>query len=220
MISLLFREYFFFRQRLPLFLYIFYIHFRSLENPIIDKIIYYFQAIIAAMFAYTFMGFLLKIPFRELIPFGWTYYGIVHWLGFFMIYYQIGTRKNMTNLKAFTLASLAMVGGGWLYEIPYFHPEPMFITRYSIFYLNGQIVCLILLAYEFRRMKLKPNKKIYGALILFLIFSGMLAYARYEWTQINVWLINNLWIYRIPASLLLISLLNGIQKREGDERYD
>lgn len=220
MISLLFKEYFFFRQRLPIFLYIFYIHFRSLENPIIDKIIYYFQAIIAAMFAYTFMGFVLKIPFRVMIPFSWTYYGIVHWLGFFLIYYQIGTRKNMTNLKAFTLAFLAMVGGGWLYEISYFHPEAMFITRFSIFYLNGQIVYLLLLGYEFIRMGLKPNKKIYVMLILFLIFSWMLAVYRFGGTPLTLFLSNNIWLFRIPASLFLISLLDGIKKREGDERYD
>lgn len=186
----------------------------------IDKIIYYFQAIIAAMFAYTFLGFVYKIPFRVMIPFSWTYYGIVHWCGFFFIYYQIGIRKNMTNLKSFTLASLATVGGGWLYEIPYFHPKAMFITPFSIFYLNGQIVFLLLLIYEFRRMKLKPNRKIYGALILFLIFSGMLSYARFEFTTFNIFLVKNIWLYRIPASLLLISLLNGIKKRERDERYD
>lgn len=220
MINLLFNEYFFFRQRLPLFLYIFYIHFRNLENPIIDKVIYYFQAIIGAMFAYTFLGLIFEVPFNRMIPFSWTYYGIVHWCLFFVIYYQIGTRKNMTNLKSFTLATLATVGGGWLYEIAYFHPESMFITRYSIFYLNGQIVCLLLLAYELRRMRFKPNKKILATLFLFLIFSGMLSFNRFEFTPFNIFLVNNLGLYRIPASLLLISLLSGIQKREGEERYD
>ena len=214
MLGLIFKEYFFFRQRIPIFLYVFFIHFRSLENPIIDKVIYYIQAIIAVVFAYTFMGFILKIPFRQVIPFRWTYYGIVHWCMFFLVYYQIGTRKNMTKLKSFTLASLATVGCGWLYEVCYFHPESMFVSRYSIFYLSGQIVCLLLLLYELRRMKLKPNKKIWATLFLFLIFSGLLVYARSEMMPLTMFFRKNLWMYRTPASLLLIALLGGISKRD------
>ena len=179
MLSLVFKEYFFLRQRIPIFLYVFYIHFRDLDNPIIDRIITTLLTFMGLISVYTFSGFILKIPFTDMSPFNWTYYGLIHWCIFFLFFFQLAIRRDMSDLKAFTLATLATVGGGWLYEVPFFYPESMFITRFSIFYLNTQIVCLLCLIYQIRRMGLKPNKIILTMVMVYLVFSGVLFFMRY-----------------------------------------
>lgn len=213
MLSLIFKEYFFLRQRIPVFLYVFYIHFRDLDNPIIDRVITTLLTFMGLISVVMFSGFILKMPFKDMIPLTWTYYGIIHWCIFFLFFFQLAIRRNMSNLKAFTLATMATVGGGWLYEVPFFYPESMFISRFSIFYLNTQIVCLIFLLYEFMKMGFRPNKKILTMLMVFLAFSCLLFFKRHEINWFNLWMVKNVWAFRIPASLLLISLLSGIRKQ-------
>jgi len=220
MISLLFMEYFFLRQRIPLFLYVFYIHYRELENPIIDQIMNTLLTFIVLISAYTFLGFIFQIPFRNLIPFNWSYYGLIHWCIFFFFFYLLSIRKYMSPLKSFTLATLATVGGGWLYEIPIFYPESMFIGPLSIFYVNGQILYLLFLGYELMRMNFKPNKIIILMMLIFLAFSTALFVDKYAfWDMVRGILGKNLldkmiWVYRIPASLLLLSLLSGLKNQK------
>jgi len=216
MLSIIFREYFFLRQRIPIFLYVFYIHFRDLDNPLIDRIIITLLTFMGLISAYTFSAFILKIPFSDMIPFTWTYYGLIHWCIFFFFFFHIANRKGMNSLKSFTLATLATVGGGWLYEVPFFYPESMFISRLSIFYINTQIVCLLCLLYEFMKMKFRPNKIILTMLMIFLAFSSFLFFRKVDPISeniINSFLINNIWFYRTPASLLLISLLSGVKNQ-------
>ena len=218
MLSIIFREYFFLRQRLPIFLYVFFIHFRDLDRPIIDRIITTLLTFMGLMSIFTFSGFILKIPFSDMIPFTWTYYGLIHWCIFFIFFYQLAIRRGMSGLKAFTLATLATVGGGWLYEVPFFYPESMFITRFSIFYLNTQIVCLLCLIYEIRRMGFRSNRLIVMMGLIFLVFSGILSSLRVvphiADTALNYLLKANIWFYRVPASLFLLSLLSGVEKGE------
>jgi len=212
MIALLFDQYFYLRQRLPFILYVYYLHYNDIDNPTIDKIVNLGLSFIGAITIYTFMGLLFKIPFIYLIPFHWCYHGLLTWCIFFFLYYHLAIRKNMSTLKSFTLATLATVGGGWLYEVSFFYPITMFLTRSSIFYLNGQIICLLLLAHELKKMNFKSNKTIYLAMTLLITFSTMLFCSRsrlfIDWS----WLLDYLWFYRVPTSLFLLSLLSGIKK--------
>jgi len=212
-----FGDYFVLRQRLPFLVYFIYMKYGDLENPIIDQIINVLSTFTFLISLYTFLSFAFKIPFSGLMPFNWTYYGLIHWCVFFFIFYHIATRKNMSLLKSFTLATLATVGCGWLYEVPFFYPASMFISRMALFYINGQIVYLILLGYELRRMDFKPNKLIWSTLILFLAFSTILFVNRIGfWISLRNILgsdIDLMWVYRTPASLFLLSLLSGIRKQ-------
>jgi len=216
-IETFFGDYFILRQRIPFFIYYIYIKYGELENPIIDRIIITLLTFTGLISTYTLFGFIFKIPFSDIIPFNWTYYGLIHWCIFFFFFFQIANRRGMNRLKSFTLATLATVGGGWLYEVPYFHPGSMFISIYALFYINGQIIYLLLLGYELRKMNFKPNKLIWSMLILFLAFSTALFIDRVGFWHM-VWDIlgsrlNLMWVYRTPASLFLLSLLSGIRKK-------
>lgn len=216
-IETFFGDYFILRQRIPFFVYYIYMKYGELENPIIDRIITTLLAFSGLISIYTFLGFIFKMPFSGIIPFTWTYYGLIHWCIFFFFFFFIANRRGMNRLKSFTLAILATVGCGWLYEVPYFHPGSMFISVYALFYVNGQIVYLILLGYELMKMGFKPNRLIWSMLILYLVFSICLFLDSVRfWTTIRYFLgseLDLMWVYRTPASLFLLSLLSGIKKQ-------
>jgi len=134
-----------------------------------------------------------------------------------LIYYYIVNKKMKNNLTAFTFAVLAATGGGWLYEISFFHPLKMVMSNNTIFLINGQILCLILLAYELKKMQFKPNLIILENFIIFVVFSILLfsEYDRVAYTFRlafdNPFLFR--WFCRIPTCLFLISLLGGIRNQ-------
>jgi len=204
------------------------------------------------------MGCILGIPIKTLLQFTWSYPSPITWGILFISYYYILTKKEYSPLPSFTLATMAVIGGGWLYEVPFFHPLSMFIGWDSFFYFNGQficlllllskrrnivyrnpfiyitlvlcmflsmipfwypnaqIMCLILLAYELKKRNFKPNPIIYASLTLFIAFSTILfidmsGFWRFVRRQLGS-LDYMVWIYRIPASLFLLSLLSGLKK--------
>ena len=205
-------EYHFLRQRIPIFIYVIYVHYRDLSNGIIDQLIWTFLSFIGLLTCYLTGGIILKIPFGYMLPLRWNYLGVIHWSIFFFFFYLLAIRKGLTSLGAFTLATIACAGGGWLYEVPFFYIESMFITRYSIFYINGQIICLMFLAYEFIRMRIRPNRLIVIFMVFFLAFS----YYLFINSTAPLYLIFRHWFMRlglrVPASLFLLSLISGIEK--------
>ena len=207
-------EYHFLRQRIPIFIYVIYIHYRDLSNGVIDQVIWTFLSFIGLLTCYLIGGLILKIPFSYMLPLRWTYLGILHWCFFFFIFYQLAIRKGWTSLGAFTLTTLACAGGGWLYEVPFFYIESMFITRFSIFYINSQIVCVLLLFYELIRIKIRPNLLIYISGAFFMAFS----YYLFVNSTAPLYLIFANWPMRlglrVPASIFLLSLLSGIRKED------
>jgi len=217
-IEILCGDYFILRQRVPYVIYFLYLKYGGSDNPMIGRIIDTLLTFTVLISVYTSLGFLFGMPFSGLVPLSWTYYGIIHWCVFFYIFYQLAMRKGMTSLKSFTLAVLATVGCGWLYEVSYFHPGSMFISRYALFYINGQIVYLLLLGHELRKMGLKANRWIWSTLFLFLAFSTCLFIDRPGFWRVVIDTLGFyeglVWVYRIPASLFLLSLLSGIDRGE------
>lgn len=175
-IALIFSQYFYLRQTIPLFLYAFYTQFREVRHPIIEGIMKTGVLAIGLGTSYTILGYILKIPLKNLISFTWAYPSPITWGIFFLIFYYILIRKEENNLTSFTLATLATVGGGWLYEVPFFHPIGMFLGKGSFFYNNVQMICILLVLFELRKKKKKsfksfsPNPVIY-VILLSSIFS-------------------------------------------------
>ena len=216
-IQVFFGDYFFLRQRIPFLIYFLYLRYGESESQKIRRVIGTLSTFTVLLSLWTLSSFMAKIPFSELVSFDWTYYGLIHWCVFFFIFYRLAIRKGMNSLKSFTLAILATVGGGWLYEVPYEYMGSMFISRTALFYVNGQIIYLLLLRYELMRMSFKTNRWIWATLILYLAFSlslfldrgALWRMAQGLWGAIE----KPIWVYRVPASLFLLSLLSGIDKQ-------
>ena len=269
MLSQFFKYYSYFLHTTPFLVYVFYIIFRDKDHPIIDTLVKTGLLAIGIGTLGSIIGCILGISLKTLFSFTWGYPGPITWGIFFITYYYILIQKQENKITAFTLATLATVGGGWLYEVPFFHPISMFLGSDSFFYLNGQIlciilllsetrkkiydpnpiiyiillscmflswkafpypngqiICLLLLGYELMKMSIKPNRLIITMLISFMIFSislfldkdSLWRFCRESLVFFNVKLTplyaqNVKWIYRIPASLFLLSLLSGINKK-------
>ena len=213
----IFSEYFHLRQTVPLVIYVFYARFRDVDNLFIDTLVKISLIGIGIGTSYTIMRLLLGMPFKFLTSFTWGYPTPITWGIFFLIYCYILNRKGENNLASFTLATLATVGGGWLYEVPYFHPMSMFLSRGAFFYVNAQIICLLLLAYELMKRKFKPNRLIGSTILLYFAFSIPLFLDRTAFWGTVRDILGSLdyliWFYRIPASLFLLSLLSGVKKK-------
>ena len=211
-------DYFFLRQRIPIFIYVFYLHFKESDNPAISGAIKTTISLIGLSTAYAVTGHIFKIPFKVLVPLGWGYPGLVTWGIFFLIYY-FRACVSCNRLTAFTFAVLATFGGGWLYEICFFHPLKMWISNNTIFLINGQILCLILLGYELKKMGFRANRSIclafgiflFFSIALFLDFYGVAYLFKIRWGSRAF-----AWFYRIPTCNFLISLLGGIKRIEAD----
>lgn len=263
--SSLFAEYFYLRQTIPLLIYFIYFHFKEIENQLIDLLVMTGLAAIGLGTTYSILGLIQGIPIKKLTSITWSYPSPITWGILFISYYYILNQKEENTLTSFTLSTLAVVGGGWLYEVPFFHPFSMFIgydtffyincqflcilllisklkqrkfkstmliysalilciflSRSSFYYPNVQIICLLLLAYELRKRNFKINRLIYTTLILFMTFSTIafldkdyllhIFYSFIRFSRIKGLYIK--WIYRIPASLFLLSLLSGITSKK------
>ena len=211
------KDYFYLRQRIPICIYVFYLHFKESDNPAIDGAIKTMVSLIGLGTAYAMTGLIVDVPFKELIPLGWGYHGLITWGIFFLTYYWVTNKKVQNDLTAFTFATLSTVGGGWLYEISFFHPLTMWMSNNTIFLINGQILCLILLAYELRKMKFKPNMMILESFTIFAVFS-ILLFSDFDRLAYAFKLAFNnsrlfCWLLRIPACIFLISLLGGIKNK-------
>lgn len=171
MLSQLFSSYFYLRQTIPLFLYVFYIQFRDVRHPIIDYMMKTGVLAIVLGITYTIMGCILGIPIKILLQFTWSYTSPITWGILFISYYYILNRKEENNLASFTLATLAVVGGGWLYEVPFFHPFSMFIGYDIFFYLNCQYICILVLISKMKKRKVRTTILIYSIMILCMFLS-------------------------------------------------
>ena len=269
MLKLIFSRYCYLIHTAPLSIYVFYIIFKDICHPIIGSLTKIGLVGIGLGTTCSILGCVFGIHLEPLISFTWSYPGPVTWGLFFMTYYFILIQKEENSLTSFTLATLATVGGGWLYEVSFFHPLSMFMGRWGSYfynnvqilcilllsfelrkkiydpntiiyiilllcmflgwgaypYPNGQIICLILLGYELIKRGFKPNRLIFTMLTVFMIYSislfldkdslwhfcrECLLFLNLKWTP--VYAQNVKWIYRVPASLFLLSLLSGVKK--------
>lgn len=166
LIALIFSQYFYLRQTIPLYIYVTYLFFRDTENSIINGIVKTALLAIVLGTSGAIIGCILGLPINDLLQFKWSYTSPITWGILFISYYYVLTQKEENPLTSFTLATLAVLGGGWLYEVPFFHPLGMFLSRGMFFYFNGQIICLMLLLCEWKNTGSRPNPLIYTALLL------------------------------------------------------
>jgi len=211
-------DYFFLRQRIPIFIYVFYLHFKDSDNPFITGAVKTSVSLIVLSTFYAIIGLIFKVPFTKWVPLGWGYQGLVTWGIFFVIYYLAALKITHRELTAFNFATLATVGGGWLYEICFFHPLKMWLSNNTIFLINGQILCLILLACELKKIGFKLTRNIGLSFSVFLLFSTTLFLDFYGVAhQFKIFWKSSYafsWFYRIPTCSFLFALLGGIKKSE------
>lgn len=210
--TLFMSAYFYGRQRIPLFFYLLTAYAKDkprIRNKVVNPVL----LIVSLLTVYSVGGFLINsirggLPFNELFPIRWRYSGAVTWGIFALVFYIWATKICETRIEAVNLACLAVFAGGWLYEVPYFHPYSMFFSSNAVLYLNGQIVSLILLLYELGKRGCRPRGETLAALLVYVGFSVFISsipriYIHYEW------------FHRVPSCLLFLALVKNTPPFEG-----
>jgi len=129
------------------------------------------------------------------------------WVMFCLGLYAYGNHMSGDHVFAACYAVSATHFGGWLYEIPFWHPSTMFYSLRYPWAINTQILSGILCVYLLLGKGIRGNKiMLYAALgyvatSLFFITKPL---HRIYW-PINLW-----WLPRIGVMVLLWSALTGI----------
>ena len=186
-------SYFYLRQQIPILLMMFYIVNRLLENE--WRI---FMGNIVIFIASIFIIYLY--PENMLVALEWVIYILLSYL------YLIKKRDVLFSL---TYSILSSSFGGWLYELPYFHPTFMFYDSSCPLYIHTQLLSGIFIFFMLIKEKVKLNKIIIYSFIFFII-SEMFFYFKvsyYKQVFLDLFLLS-----RLGIMILLFSFLTGLNK--------
>ena len=129
------------------------------------------------------------------------------WVIFCLGVYGYGERVTGDHVWAACYAVLATHFGGWLYEIPFLHPQSMFYSVQYPWLVNMQILSGVFCLWLLTKRKIKPNKTMllaalgYCAVSLFYIIKP----------PHPLWLNTSWWLSRGLTMLLLWAILTGIK---------
>ena len=185
-------NYFHWRQGIPLiimFIYVLNKYFERKINKIIGYVII-FGASIYIIYSY---------PKNIWVSLEWSIYLVLSY------WYLI---KKRDILFSITYSILSSCFGGWLYEIPYFHPIFMFYDLSCPLYIHTQILSGVFIFCMLIK-QIKLNKKIIYAIIIFIL-SELFFYIRvnyYKQMYVDLFLLS-----RLGVMLLLFSFLTGLNK--------
>lgn len=191
-------NYFYWRQHIPIYLILFYIISKLIKFDIskISGYIIIFTASIFIIYSY---------PVNIWVSIEWAIYMIISY------WYSL---KKRNELFALTYSILSATFGGWIYEIPYFHPTFMFYDLSCPLYLHSQIISGIFMIGMLIKEKMKINKYIIIAFIVFVI-SEIFFYIRvnyYKQLYFDLFLFS-----RLGIMFLLLSFLNGLNECKNND---
>ena len=131
------------------------------------------------------------------------------WIAFCLGMYVYGDHVSGDHVFAACFAVLSTHFGGWLYEVPFWHPTTMFYSFRYPWVVNTQILSGVFCVYLLWKRGFKVNKTmIYAVLgyVMMSFFWGILVNPIYQ-TQGSrgFW-----WVPRVGTMFLLWSALTGI----------
>lgn len=211
-------EYFYFRRIIPFMIFIIHriIILKEEHMKIINNFII---LIIILLNIISMFGMIFKIPFKSLFNLHWHYSGLCEWSIFIIIYLKYLMHIINDNLYSLNYVIQCVSCGGWLYEIPFFHPIQMFFTKGSI--INIQIVSIFLLIYLLYERDFKINDRILISLLVYILFSIHLFIYPNCWVSKPFPFVYEIfpklvyctqWIVRIPTLIMLFTLSTGLRR--------
>jgi len=154
---------------------------------------------VSLIFVLTFsMGLLFVYPKLEVA---------VLWFVFCYTMFLYGERVSGDHVFAACFAVSSAHFGGWLYEIPFFHPASMFYSTRYPWLVNTQIVSGLFCIYLLVEKKIKANKLMLSAALWYVALSlfYILKPPHRFFMPMSLW-----WLPRVGTMTLLGSALTGI----------
>jgi len=132
-----------------------------------------------------------------------SYLWVIYCLGA----YIYGDHVSGDPVFAACFAVLSTHFGGWLYEIPFFHPASMFYSLRYPWLVNTQIVSGLFCIYLLVEKKIKANKLMLSAALWYVALSlfYILKPPHRFFMPMSLW-----WLPRVGTMTLLGSALTGI----------
>ena len=127
---------------------------------------------------------------------------IIYCFGVFLY----ANRVSGDHVFAACFAVLSTHFGGWLYEIPFFHPATMFFSSRYPWLVNMQIVSGVFCGFLLWKRGFKRNKTMVWAVLGYVAVSLFWIADYHIYFPVRLW-----WVPRVGTMILLWSTLTGIK---------
>lgn len=129
------------------------------------------------------------------------------WIVYCLVVYGYGWRVSGDHVFAACYAILSAHFGGWLYEVPFWHPASMFFSFRYPWLINTQILSGVFCAWLLKKREIKVNKTMLYAIlghvavsVLYILKPGGRIFM-----SASLW-----WLPRLGVMFLLGASLTGI----------
>ena len=128
------------------------------------------------------------------------------WTGCCLTVYGYGCRMFDDHVFSACYAILSAHFGGWLYEVPFWHPPSMFFSFRYPWVINTQILSGVFCAWLLKKREIRVNKTMLLAILGYVTVSLLyIASPTNSISKLPVW-----WVPRLGVVFLLGSILTGI----------
>ncbi len=221
-------NYFLIRSWLPISVFLTYALLYYAAQPIARHLYQATFIVIATTLGVTLALHVSGIKLSTILNVNVTLEGAATSLAFAILILWYANHLTHDCLFSITTSLLSVASLGWLYEIPFYHPESMFYSTnplnqsgaYYPGFIHPQLTSLILLLLTLHYRGFNTPKLLALTLPLYLIYAYyMYNYANFEgiyWYPYAYRYVAK-WLMRIPATLLLLSLLTNYPKNIGGQ---
>ena len=133
------------------------------------------------------------------------------WVAYCLIVYSYACHVSGDHVFAACYAILSAHFGGWLYEVPFWHPASMFYSFRYPWVVNTQIISGVFCAWLLLKRDVKVNKTMFLAILGYVAVSVMYILDPTKmidrfYTAASLW-----WLPRLGTMFLLGASLTGIK---------
>ena len=129
------------------------------------------------------------------------------WVAYCLIVYSYACHVSGDHVFAACYAILSAHFGGWLYEVPFWHPASMFGSYRYHWVINTQILSGVFCAWLLKQREIKVNKTMLSAILGYISVSVfyILKPSTRVFMSVQLW-----WLPRVGVMFLLGSIITGI----------
>jgi len=130
------------------------------------------------------------------------------WVAYCLVVYSYACHVSGDHVFAACYAILSAHFGGWLYEVPFWHPPSMFGSFRYPWVVNTQILSGVFCAWLLKKREIKVNKTMLYAILGYIATTFLFIFFKPShrvFFGVGIW-----WLPRVGVMFLLGSIITGI----------
>jgi len=216
--------YYLWRDRIPFFVTLIYFTYRAYPCPTLEKQLEkaskWFLVLINTLTLWAVYVWVRDKNLSSIVGFKWSIASPFTWGVFIMVCYGLMRRNENSVIDSFYYSFIAGVGGGWIYDINWWIrgslENILQVNYYKVFFINFQIICVVVLILLVLYDKTyRDNKYSFWLLVfsfLFYLNTPILRpFFNYSLTPIKLSLYG--FVIRLPIQLYLINVFKEIKPK-------